>query len=212
MALRLRARHGGAKVIPLVLRDGQRTAMLLVVLPWIVFGWMMLHGAADPNAGESPWLLLVTGLFFVAAAALLLWQTFRPSRAEVRLGTATLSVRLQGRRYEAAWAEIADITDHDVPLWQRDQNNRPRITVRLKAPSGAPLDWLTIPDIFEIGRAELAAELRAALDAAATPAGLPSAYATASVEIARRDRELIRHVALLAILPLLLGLALLVSR
>ncbi|WP_439597590.1 hypothetical protein [Falsiroseomonas sp.] len=208
MALRLRARHGGAKVIPLVLRDGPRTGGLLVALLFIAFGWMSLHVSADSQADGMSWLPPAVGLFMLAGAACLLWQGFAPRREEVRIAPTTLFVRLQSGRYEAAWTEIADITVHDVPFWQRDQGSQPRVTVRLHAPSGAPLEWLTILDVYEIGRAELAAELRAGL-AAAPPATQPRTYATAAVVIDRRDEWLMRFGALFALAPLLLGLAIL---
>jgi hypothetical protein len=211
MALRLRARHGGVKVIPLVPRGPMVIVVLLVALFCLFFGLSELYEASGPATGASLWREQALALALLAFGLHLLWLIFRTARQEVRIGPSTLSVWLRGRHFEAAWTEIADITDHDVPYWQRNEGNQPRITIRLHAPSGAPLDWLTIPDAFEIGRAELTAELRAGLEAAPRPATMPRTYATASIVIARRDHMLMRFGAIVALAPVLIGLLFLIA-
>jgi hypothetical protein len=133
MALRLRARHGGVKVIPLVPRGPMVIVVLLVALFCLFFGLSELYEASGPATGASLWREQALALALLAFGLHLLWLIFRTARQEVRIGPSTLSVWLRGRHFEAAWTEIADITDHDVPYWQRNEGNQPHITIRLHA-------------------------------------------------------------------------------
>lgn len=116
-----------------------------------------------------------------------------------------LTVILRRRRRHALWHEIADITVHDTAEGDRARVTVPCVRIRLKTPSGVPLDWVDFPDIYEIDRAKLGMVLRTQLEAGLREPAPPKAtrFDTALAAIRERDGRLIRFAAMAILAPLI---------
>ena len=174
-------------------------------------GGALLSGDAGA-LGLREWLVFGGYTAVLAAGAWVVLATTFGGTSRLLMDEATLTVILSRRRWRAGWHEIAEIVAHEVPLLQRDAHNFSRVEIRLATSSGAPVEWVRIPDIFTIGRDELAVRLQRAHAEARLrqDPGQAARFGTAAAAIWARDGALLLLAAAVVLGPLvLLGLILL---
>jgi len=190
-------------------------AAFLFLLP--LFGFMAyatLVVALEAGVGAVPWPGWLVLFPFIALVVVVpaLWIRALRGVSRVVMDDATLTIILAGRPVRAGWHEIAEICAVDVPLFLRDATNQPHVLVRLRTPSGAPVNWATIPDQYTIGRDELAAALqRRHAEALLRPdPGQAARFGNAEAAIRRLNTTMLAMAAAFALGPLVLfGLILL---
>jgi hypothetical protein len=108
------------------------------------------------------------------------------------------------RRRHARWHEIADIVAHDGRYETASRVRMAGVCIRLKTPSGVPLPWVDLPDVYRLGREQLAALLQERLELGRRLLEPPEAkrFETATAAIRERDNDMLRFAALMILGPL----------
>lgn len=156
-------------------------------------GYFAAHGDWP---GSVPWLM-------VALSFLLPTLMGRRRAAWLRLDPSGLRFH-DGRRLRAAdWRLIAKVQLHDEGWWPAIP---PHLWIELATPEGYSVGWLTIPDIYDVPLARIAADMNAWRDRAPRPAGPMTEAEVAFVRgVAGEGQQLGYQFAMvMAMLPALL--------
>jgi hypothetical protein len=203
-------------VVALQLRDGAigravGVAALFVVTAGLTAAMLVV---APRDLGWHVWIILCGAVVVLVVGARTVLAGVFGAAHKVVMDEVSLTIVIGGRRWWAGWHEIADIVAHDVPPLQRDANSFPRIEVRLATPSGAPLAWAVIADIYPISRDELAALLqsRHAAALARPDPGQAARYGTAAAAIRARDGMMMRAALAVVLVPFVLLALILLGR
>jgi hypothetical protein len=118
-----------------------------------LFGWVLestwrRHGPfIAANATLEP--------AFMALPLVLMLRLWILAPERILMDAEGFTLIRRRRRRHARWHEIADIVAHDGRYETASRVRMAGICIRLKTPSGVPLPWVDLPDIYRLGRDQL---------------------------------------------------------
>ncbi len=161
----------------------------------LLLAWVWLEGGASGVMRLAP-LVALLALILV----LLLGLLWVGRGSSILLDAHGVAVKFRWKRLRAGWHDIAEVV-----LVERTRYSPRGVELRLKAPSGLPVRWVLLPDIYRIGREELRGLLQAALEEGQRrPGPRPAdAFATVRPVLAELERAGMLVGALAALIPLI---------
>ena len=202
------------RTIPLVPRRSRLAGLAVFGIIVVVLGVLVFSAPPGVISAEANWrnldmvgvIFAVFGLVVAYQMATLVASRFRSDR--LVLTDEGLVAHLKGHRHEASWAQIADVVMMD--LIAQTPTGVPRLVVRLRTPSGAPVEWFHVLDIHQVDIFAMERELLRWLERAPRR-DEPVDSALAERLIGRRDRRVIWLAAAAIGAPLVLGVIWLVG-
>jgi hypothetical protein len=191
------------RVIPLRPRRSTRWLLLGGALLLAGFGAALaLAALGAERPGQALPMLAGAGL----ALAVAVFAGRQGAGAAITIEPERLTIRPFGRPPSVAWREVAEIVVGFAPRAERGRFSPPGLRIQLHAPSGAPVLWVQLPDMFEQRPGRIAAELREAWQVAlARDGAVPGPGEGAAAAIAAQRRAWIAAALALLLLPLLLA-------